>query len=444
MDSSDAIQLLILLVLILLSGFFSRSETAFTSASRVKLRAMSDDGNAKAARVLRIVEDYSSLLSSLLIGNNVVNLSASSLSTALTIKLVGDAMIGVTTGIITFLVLMFGEIIPKRQAAAEPEKYAMKYSGIIYIFVKVLKPVVVLVEFLARGIAFIFRLNVDNAESVITEEELKTYVDVSHEDGAIETDEMELIHNVFDFGDATAKEIMIPRIDMETIDAGATFDEVKQKFRETMYTRIPVYKDSDHPDNMLGFINIKDMWLIDETDSFSAEKIMRKAHYTTETKKVTDLLGELKGNKHGVAFVINEYGETVGMITMEDLLEELVGEIRDEYDADEEELIRKLKDKGHYLIDGSAKLDDINDELGTHFDSENYTSLAGIVMEKLDRVPEKNDTVTLDDGTTMRICSMEDHRIRKILLVLPPEVCPAGTADADSTVSHDTADNSSN
>lgn len=423
MDSSDAIQLIILIVLVILSGFFSRTETAYTGVSRVKLRSMSDDGNAAAARVLGILEDYSALLSSLLIGNNIVNLSASALSTALTIKLAGNNMVGVSTGIITFLILMFGEIIPKRQAAAAPEDYALKYSRFMYVYVKLLHPVVVLVEIIARAIAFVFRLNVDNAESVITEEELKTYVEVSHEDGAIETDEMELIHNVFDFGDASAKDIMIPRVDMETVDSNAEYGEIKEVFRRTMFTRIPVYKDAENPNNMLGFINIKDLWLIDDPAEFMVEDIIRTAYYTTETKKVTDLLSELRSNQLGVAFVINEYGETVGMITMEDLLEELVGEIRDEYDADEAEQIRKVGER-RYLIDGSVKLDDINDELGTSFDSENYNSLAGIILEKLDRVPEDNDEVTLDDGTLLKICGMDDHRIKQVLMVLPEKFIP--------------------
>ena len=418
MDISDAIQIVVLIILIILSGFFSRTETAYTSVSRVKLRSMSDDGNKQATRVLKILENYSSLLSSLLIGNNIVNLSASALSTTLTIKLVGNSLVGVSTGVITFIVLMFGEIIPKRQAAAAPEQYALKYSYFMYYFVKALRPVVMFVEVIARAIAFVFKLNVDHAESVITEEELKTYVDVSHEDGAIETDEMELIHKVFDFGDATAEDIMIPRVDMDTICADADYEEIKETFRHTMHTRIPVYKDAKNPDNMLGFINIKDMWLIDDPTGFKVTENMREAYYTTETKKVTDLLTELRRSRLGLVFVINEYGETAGMITMEDLLEELVGEIRDEYDGDEMEQIRKVGER-RYIIDGSVKLDDINDVLDTHFDSENYNSLAGIILEKLNRIPEDKDEVTLEDGTLLKICGMDDHRIKHILMVLP-------------------------
>ncbi|MDO5141244.1 MAG: CNNM domain-containing protein, partial [Eubacteriales bacterium] len=222
MDSSDIFLSAVLLILIILSGLFSKIETAYTGVSRVKIRAMADSQDIRALRVLTILDNYSDMLSSILIGNNIVNLSASAISTSLTIKLVGNAMVGISTGIITFVILIFGEIIPKRQAAADPEIFALKYSGFLYIYIRVLKPLVWIVERISRGIAFLFHLNVNNAEAVITEEELKTYVEVSHEDGAIETDEMEFIHNVFDFGDATAKDIMIPRIEMETVDSGVS------------------------------------------------------------------------------------------------------------------------------------------------------------------------------------------------------------------------------
>ena len=420
MDTIDFIQLAVLLILLLLSGFFSRAETAYTGVNRVKIRALAEEHDPKAETVLKILEHYSDLLSSILIGNNIVNLSASALTTTLTIKLYGSAAVGISTGVITLLVLMFGEVIPKRQAAAEPERFSLRYAEFIYAYLNLLKPLIWLVEILARGIAFLFHLNVDHAESVITEEELKTYVEVSHEDGVIESDEMELIHNVFDFGDATAKDIMIPRVEMETIEAGAGFEELKEKFRSTMFTRIPVYKDSENPDNMLGFVNIKDILLVDDPGDFDICRIIRQAHYTTETKKVTDLMGELKDNLLSVAFVINEYGETVGMITMEDLLEELVGEIRDEYDTDEREQIRKVRER-QYMVDASVRLDDINDYLGTSFDSENYNSLAGIILEKLERIPEVGDTISLEDGSILKVHSMEDHRVIKILLTLPEE-----------------------
>ena len=430
MDSSDIFLSAALLILIILSGLFSKIETAYTGVSRVKIRAMADSQDIRALRVLTILDNYSDMLSSILIGNNIVNLSASAISTSLTIKLVGNAMVGISTGIITFVILIFGEIIPKRQAAADPEIFALKYSGFLYIYIRVLKPLVWIVERISRGIAFLFHLNVNNAEAVITEEELKTYVEVSHEDGAIETDEMEFIHNVFDFGDATAKDIMIPRIEMETVDSGVSYEELKEKFRSTMFTRIPVYKDPESPDNMLGFVNIKDMLLVEDAEHFDISSIIRTAHFTTETKKILDLMNELKENLLSVAFVINEYGETVGMITMEDLLEELVGDIRDEYDTDEKDPVRKVGSH-QYAADASARLDDVNSLLGTNFDSDNYTSLGGIILEKIERIPEPGDSVTLEDGCVLRVQSMEDHRITKILITLPEHDTGEETAAAD-------------
>ncbi len=419
MSISDSIQLVALLVLIILSGFFSKAETAYTGVSRVRIRALADEQNEEAVRVLKVLENYSRLLSSILIGNNIVNLSASALATSFTIQMFGNRMVGFSTGIITFLVLIFGEIVPKRQAAAEPEKYALKYSAFMYVFVKALTPLVWLTDMIARGIAFLFHLNVDNAETAITEEELKTYVEVSHEDGAIESDEMQLIHNVFDFGDAMARDIMIPRLKMETVDSHATYHELLEVFRRTMFTRIPVYKNQEDPDNIIGFVNIKDMVLVEDESQFVLRNLIREAHYTTETKRVSELMTELKENRLGLAFVINEYGETVGMITMEDMLEELVGDIRDEYDSEEEEKdsIRRVHEN-QYLIDASVSLTDINDTLETEFDSENYNSLAGIMLEKLNRIPKNGDSVTLEDGTVLRVQSMKDHRIIKIMMTL--------------------------
>ena len=219
----------------------------------------------------------------------------------------------------------------------------------------------------------------------MTETELKTYVDVSHEDGVIESEEREMIYNVFDFSDAVAKDIMIPRIDMVTVDINSGYEDLLSLFREYMYTRIPVYEEDK--DNIIGQVNIKDFILVENKESFSIRSILRDAHYTYEYKKTADLMMELRQQMQNVAFVLNEYGACVGMITMEDLLEEIVGEIRDEYDAEEEEYIQEIE-PGTYLVEGSMKLDDINDALGTKLDSEDYDSIAGIVIEILDRMPE--------------------------------------------------------
>ena len=356
MDTPGVIQLIIVIVLVLLSAFFSSAETALSTVNRVRMRALEDEGNKRAARVNRILENYSKMLSTILIGNNIVNLTASSLATTLALRISLPA--GIATGILTILVLLFGEITPKTWAMINSDKISLAYSGIIYRLMQVLTPVIFVVDKLANGVLRLLHIDPNKRMSQMTESELRTYVDVSHEDGVIESEEREMIYNVFDFSDALAKDIMIPRINMVTISVDADYDKVMNVFRESMYTRLPVYKEEK--DNIIGLINIKDFILTEDRDSFQVQNILRDAHYTYEFKKIADLLYEMRETTKNVTFVLNEYGSTEGMITLEDLLEEIVGEIRDEYDADEEELIQEVEERT-FLVEGSMKLDDIND-----------------------------------------------------------------------------------
>lgn len=282
----------------------------------------------------------------------------------------------------------------------------------------------------------------------MTENELKTYVDVSHEDGVIESEEREIIYNVFDFSDAVAKDIMIPRIDMVSVNQNMGYDEVLTVFKEHMYTRLPVYEDDK--DNVIGLINIKDFILLTGKEDFSIKNIMREAYYTYEYKKTADLLIEMREITASVAFVLNEYGATVGMITLEDLLEEIVGEIRDEYDEDEEELIQQVEENS-YLVEGSMKLDDINDALDTALHSEDYDSIGGLMIEYLDRLPEDGETVSTDDGITLQVKGISHNRISKVLMTLPEdedtesdgeskEESEVGTEDAADSQSAKTAE----
>ena len=252
--------------------------------------------------------------------------------------------------------------------------------------------------------------------TTMTEAELRTYVEVSHEDGVIESEEREMIYNVFYFSDALAKDIMIPRINMVTVNVNATYDKVMNVFRESMYTRLPVYQEEK--DNIIGFINIKDFILTGNPENFLVKNILRDAHYTYEYKKVADLLYELREKTTSMTFVLNEYGAAVGMITLEDLLEEIVGEIRDEYDADEAELIKEVGERT-WLVEGSMKLDDINDRLGTKLDSEDYDSIGGIIIEYLDRLPEDNEEITLDNGIHLKVQGIDQNRIIKVQMTLP-------------------------
>lgn len=422
MDTSGVIQLFILLILIFLSGFFSSAETALTTVNRVRLRTLADEGNKRAVTVNKIIDQYSKMLSAVLIGNNIVNLSASSLATTFVISQWGNAYVGVATGVLTLVILLAGEILPKNWARLNSEKISLAYAGVIYGLIKILTPVIFIVDALANGILHLLRMDADSKTDTITENELKTYVDASHEDGEIESEERELIYNVFDFSDTCAKDIMIPRVNMVTVSSEASCEDLLAIFRESLYTRIPVY-DEDK-DSMVGFINIKDFFLARDNapadSSLSLTPLIREAYYTYEYKKTADLLLEMREKSMSVAFVLNEYGSTMGMITLEDLLEELVGEIRDEYDEDEKELIQKL-DERSYLIEGSMNLFDINDVIGTELDSEDYDSIGGIIIGQLNRLPEDGETVTLEDGTLLQVKRLEQNRIVHVLLTLPPK-----------------------
>ena len=416
MDTSGVIQLIIIIVLVGLSAFFSSAETALTTANRVRMKALADEGSAAAARVIKILDNYSKMLSTILVGNNIVNLSASSLTTILATNLAGSYGVGIATGILTLTILLFGEIIPKNTAMCYSQKISLLYSGIILLLMKLFTPVVYIIGKLSAVISRLLHIDMSRRSSLMTETELKTYVDVSHEDGVIETEEREIIYNVFDFSDAVAKDIMIPRIDMVSVSLDMSYDEVTAVFKEYMYTRLPVYEDDK--DNIIGLINIKDFILLSDRKSFRIKDILREAYYTYEYKKTADLMMEMREIAANVAFVLNEYGATAGMITLEDLLEEIVGEIRDEYDGDEAELIQKI-DSHSYLVEGGMKLDDINDALDTSLESEDYDSIGGLIIEYLDRLPKDGETIVTRDGITLTVRGVHQNRIKKVLMSLP-------------------------
>ncbi len=409
------VRLIILIALVLLSAFFSSAETALMTCNKVKMKALSEEGGKRAKRVLKITDDTQKVLSAILIGNNIVNLSASALMTVFVTDLFGSFAIGIGTGVLTLVVLIFGEIVPKTIATAYAENISLWYSGIIMLFMALMTPFIIIINGIATVILKILHVNTDNRQAM-TENELKTYVDVSHEDGVIESGEKEIIYNVFDFSDAVAKDIMIPRIDMSCVSAEATYNEVMKIFKEDMYTRIPVYEGNEQ-DNIIGLINVKDLILLEDRENFKIKDHLRKAYYTYEFKKTADLLVEMREKSQNVAFVLSEYGATVGMITLEDLLEEIVGEIRDEYDSDEVNLIKNVGGR-RYLVEGNMKLDDINDELKTNLGSEDYDSIGGLMIEALDRLPGYGETVTLDSGITLTARGIKGNRITKVLITV--------------------------
>lgn len=368
------------------------------------MRTLADNGDKRAARVLHVTGNPGKMLSAILIGNNIVNLSASSISTSLAIHLFGNTGAGIATGILTFLILIFGEVTPKTMATIKADSMSLTAAAPIGFLMKILTPVIFIINKLSLGLMFLLHVNIKDAQKKMTEEELRTIVDVSQENGVIEHEERDMIHNLFDFGDAEAKEIMVPRIDMTFVQADATYQEVLDIFRQDMFTRLPVYEDST--DNVIGIINMKDFLLQNDTPEFSVRNLLREPYFTYEHKNTADLFLEMRKSSISLAIVLDEYGVTAGLITLEDLLEEIVGEIRDEYDADEEDDITRISDREFYVL-GSANLNDVSEALSLHFTSDDYDTIGGYCLGLLDHLPEKNEIILTDNNILIRIDRME-------------------------------------
>ena len=427
MEAGDIAKLIILVVLLLLSAFFSSAETAYTAANELGLKEEAENGKKQAVIALKLLDNKSKLLSAILIFNNIVNLSASALTTTIAMKYLGSAYIALATGILTFILLIVGEITPKTIATVKSETIALKYASVLYLVVKLLTPVIFIVDKFSRAFLKLFNVDPDAAREAMTEYELRSIVAASHEDGVIETEERQMIDNVVDFGDSCAKDVMIPRVEMCSVSIESTFNELKEVFFDKKYTRIPVYDET--PDNIVGVLNMKDLLFYQNYDGFNIRSIMREPNFTFEYKKTSDLLMEMRENTIPMIFVLDEYGATVGLVTLEDLLEEIVGEIRDEYDEDEDDLIKETGEN-EYLLDGTLKLDDINNALGTTLSSEEYDSIGGLIIEKLDHIPEVNESVELkEEHIRLTVNQMDKTHIESVIM----QILPYSSAEASES-----------
>lgn len=439
MDPSDTYQLIILLILLVLSAFFSSFETALMSVNKIKLRTLADDGNKRAELTLNIIEkQMPKVLSAILIGNNIVNISASSLATTLAYHF-GGYMVSVATAVLTVIILVFGEITPKNYATLNAEKVVLRYIPIIHTFMTLITPVIFIINLVSRGIMLLMRVDPDAANKAMTEDELRTIVDVSHEDGVIESDEKEMIYNVFDLGDAKAKEVMVPRVHVTFANVDNTYDELIEIYKEDKFTRLPVYEDTT--DNIIGMINMKDLLLCTDHEHFTVRDILREAYFTYEYKNTSELLAEMRDASINIAIVLDEYGEPAGIITLEDILEEIVGEIHDEYDENEEEFIQKINDL-EYIVEGSVSLDDLNDrlELDTRhqeLESEDFDSLGGFMIEHLDRLPEVGDEFTTEDGIRMVVEKLDKNRVELVHVYLPEIIHDESEEENEASDSED-------
>ena len=314
MDSSDAMQLIVLIVLLALSAFFSSAETALTCVSKIRIRSLAEEGNKRACLVKELTDNPSKMLSAILIGNNIVNLSASSLSTMLATKIAAQlgagtntaTFVGLATGILTNLILIFGEITPKSAATINAEKIALGDAAIIYWLTRILTPAIFVINHLSYGVMRLMGINPNAKTKAMTENELLTVIDVSHEDGVIESEEKEMITNVVDFGDSVASDVMVPRIDIEFMDVESNYEEVLSVFRRDKYSRVPVYEgDKDH---VIGVLNLKDVFCYNDIpDNFSIRKILRRPYFTYEFKRISDLMVDMQKNSISMAMVLDEY-----------------------------------------------------------------------------------------------------------------------------------------
>ena len=410
-----SVQITILIILLFLSSFFSMSETALMSLSKIRVRHMVEEGVKGAKLVEKLIEDPNKLLGAILIGNNIVNIAATSISTSLFISLWGQQGVAAATALMTVLVLIFGEITPKTISANNPEKVSVVVSKPINFFVIILKPIVFIFNIVTSIIFKIFGVDGDGVKPFITEEELKTMVNVSHEEGLLEMEEREIINNVFEFGDMQAKEAMVQRLDIVAIDTENSYDEIIELFKTEKLSRMPVYEETI--DDIIGILNIKDVIFLsdEEIANFDIKKYLRDPFFTYEFKKITQLLEEMKKDKSQMAIVVDEYGGTAGLITIEDLVEVIVGDIDDEYDEDEEEI--QVISSNEFLVDGSTKINDVNEVLGIELESEEFDSIGGYIIGYIKHIPEENEVIEVD-GIKFNIESVDKNRIKQIRILV--------------------------
>lgn len=364
-----------------------------------------------AETVLKLTSNPNQLLGAILVGNNIVNISASSLATYMAIKYFGDTGVGIATGIMTILILVFGEITPKSLAIKDSEKMALIVAPFILVITKVLRPVVYLLTSFTN---LLIRGTGSSNQPFITEDELKTMVQVSHEEGVLQGEERKMIDNVFEFGDSQVEEVMTPRTDMAAIEIQSNYDEIIAIFKETQFSRIPVYKEII--DDIVGILYIKDLIFYDsEKDVFDISQYIREPFFTYEFKKITELFEEMRKNRMPVAIVLDEYGGTSGIITMEDLVEEIVGQIEDEYDEEKREI--EIINDNEYLVDGSSKIDLVNEIIGLDIYSEQFDSIGGFILGELNRLPHNGEVFKYNDIKFI-VEQVQRNRIEKIKIVI--------------------------
>ena len=417
MDSSQIQMIIIFVILIALSALFSSSETAFMSVSKIRIKTLAQEGNKKAQTIESLLADTDTLLGTILIGNNLVNIAASSLTTSLVLTVFnGSTAVAVATGFVTLIILIFGEMTPKTLATKSAEKFTFVLCPLFKVLTVICKPIVKVLNVVSGLFIRLFGGNKDHGPSM-TEEDLKTIVSVSHEEGVLEDEEKEMIHNVFEFGDTEIKEIMTPRIHVEQVSDDISYNELMDVFRECQFSRLPVH--SEDYDEIIGVVYVKDL-ILDKIvkATFDIKEHIRDAYFVYEFNRVSDVFETMRKDRKSFSIVLDEYGVMSGIVTLEDIVEEIVGEIDDEYDEEEESII----DLGHdtYLIDGSLNIDEVNEECHTHFESEDFESIGGLVLGQFHGSPEVHKSFEFDDAR-ITIEKVDKNRIVQLKLTLIEE-----------------------
>ena len=407
----ESFELLLFIICVVLSAFFSSSEVALISITRAKARTLTNEGRPGATAVAALKESPEHLLITILIGNTIFNIAAAAIATAIAIRMFGNLGVGIATGFVTIVLLVFGEIGPKIYAARASDSYALAVAPVILFLSRILTPVIWLVE----RVSPTFGIGKENAEPAVTEEEIKEWIDVGKEDGTIEQGEQDMLYSVLEFGDTPAREIMTPRVDVVLMEDTTTIDNAIRIFNETGFSRIPVYHEQI--DNITGVLNVKDVFsaMVSQRKVASIKEIMYDPTFVPETKKIDDLLKELQVHRVQIAIVIDEYSSFVGIVTVEDILEELVGDIMDEYDTEEPD-IQQISE-GVYVVDAQMWVEDLNEKISIDLPlDESYETVGGLLIDRLGHIPQHpGEKVEIENGrVTLVVVQMHGRRIVKV------------------------------
>lgn len=414
----DSIQFIILIILLFLSAFFSSSETALMALSRLRVRNLVNE-KVKGAKTLdRLLNNPTRLLSTILVGNNLVNIGASAIATSLAISKFGSTGVGIATGLMTLMVLVFGEVTPKSFAANNAEVIAIKVAKPLDILSKIFMPITVILMGITRVFVKLFGGDPDEDKPFVTEEDLRTMVEVGHEEGVIESEERNIIDNVFEFRESQVKDVMTTRTDMVAVEEDISYQELISIFKEEQYSRLPVYEGTS--DNIIGVIYVKDLVFNEiSEEEFDVKKYMREPFFTYEFQRISRLFEQLRHKRIALAIVLDEYGGTAGITTLEDLVEQIVGDLEDEYDTVDKQIT--VINAHEFITEGMVKIEDLNEQLHLNIDDHEYDTIGGYVFGAFGRMPEVGESI-IADNMRFTVQALDKHRIERVKVDIKPTI----------------------